>query len=271
MVLIVCAVVSTIAILYSTAVDEEKERLEVTARSQARLIEAMAKFDAEYYKGYSDGPSSATLQQIINSHNNYKVFGKTGEFVLAYKKDDRIVSVFSHRKEAFKTPDDIPLFSDDKIGEPIRLAVTGNSGSMIGYDYHGRKVLAAYEPVKDLGMGIVSKIDMSEIRAPFIKAGMMSGGIGLVFIGIGATLYLVIINPMIRKMNENIAELENAMAKVKLLRGLIPICASCKKIRNDAGYWEQIETYIKNHSEAEFSHGICPECAKILYPDKLDE
>lgn len=60
--------------------------------------------------------------------------------------------------------------------------------------------------------------------------------------------------------------LEGALLKVKLLSGFIPICPSCKKIRDDKGYWNQIESYIKEHSMAEFSHCICPECAKKLYP-----
>jgi PAS domain S-box-containing protein len=64
-----------------------------------------------------------------------------------------------------------------------------------------------------------------------------------------------------------IFELRDALAKVKTLSGLLPICVSCKKIRNDKGYWEQMEMYIRNHSEAEFSHSLCPECAKKLYPE----
>lgn len=64
-----------------------------------------------------------------------------------------------------------------------------------------------------------------------------------------------------------IQELQAALEKVKLLSGFLPICASCKKIRDDKGYWTQIEAYIREHSEAEFSHGICPECAKTLYPE----
>jgi hypothetical protein len=62
-------------------------------------------------------------------------------------------------------------------------------------------------------------------------------------------------------------QLQTALENVKTLRGFIPICASCKKIRDDKGYWNQIEVYIREHSEAEFSHGICPECMKKLYPD----
>ena len=65
-------------------------------------------------------------------------------------------------------------------------------------------------------------------------------------------------------------ELYKALAEVKQLSGFIPICASCKKIRDDKGYWNQIETYISQHSEAQFSHGICPDCMKKLYPELAD-
>ncbi len=64
-----------------------------------------------------------------------------------------------------------------------------------------------------------------------------------------------------------IRELETAIDNVKELSGMLPICASCKKVRDDEGYWHQIETYIKKHSEAEFSHSICPDCVEKLYPD----
>lgn len=64
-----------------------------------------------------------------------------------------------------------------------------------------------------------------------------------------------------------IQELEDALTKVKTLSGLFPICSSCKKIRDDKGYWNQVETYIREHSEVEFSHGFCPDCMKKLYPE----
>lgn len=67
-----------------------------------------------------------------------------------------------------------------------------------------------------------------------------------------------------------ITQLQQALSKVRLLSGFLPICASCKKIRDDKGYWNQIEAYIQDHSEAEFSHGMCPECLKKLYPDLVD-
>ena len=71
------------------------------------------------------------------------------------------------------------------------------------------------------------------------------------------------------KLQSSNEQLQHALNKVKLLSGFLPICASCKKIRDDNGYWNQIESYIKEHSEAQFSHGICPECTDKLYPGLL--
>jgi CheY-like chemotaxis protein len=66
-----------------------------------------------------------------------------------------------------------------------------------------------------------------------------------------------------REKAELITRLEVAAASIRTLRGLLPICASCKMIRNDSGYWQQLEEYITTHSEAEFTHGLCPECLTI--------
>jgi PAS domain S-box-containing protein len=68
-----------------------------------------------------------------------------------------------------------------------------------------------------------------------------------------------------------IEELQDALVRIKTLKGLIPICASCKKIRTDKGFWQQIEEYIGDHSDAEFSHGLCPDCARTLYPAYFPE
>ena len=67
-----------------------------------------------------------------------------------------------------------------------------------------------------------------------------------------------------------IQELKNALANVKSLSGLLPICASCKKIRDDKGYWDQVESYVQKHSEATFTHGLCPDCIRKLYPDQAE-
>jgi hypothetical protein len=64
-----------------------------------------------------------------------------------------------------------------------------------------------------------------------------------------------------------INELTEALSNIRTLRGLLPICASCKKIRDDQGYWQKVESYISAHTQAEFTHAICPDCITRLYPE----
>jgi DNA-binding response OmpR family regulator len=69
-----------------------------------------------------------------------------------------------------------------------------------------------------------------------------------------------------RQLRDKNTELEAALEKVKMLSGMLPICSSCKKIRDDTGYWSQVESYVQKHSEATFTHGLCPDCAKKYFP-----
>lgn len=90
-------------------------------------------------------------------------------------------------------------------------------------------------------------------------------------------LYLLLLKPFKAYVEERkkaelererlIGELQDALRNIKTLTGLLPICASCKRIRDDKGYWNRIEKYIEDHSDAMLSHGICPECMKRLYPE----
>jgi hypothetical protein len=80
-----------------------------------------------------------------------------------------------------------------------------------------------------------------------------------------------VVRTQLRAYEKLNAELFETMAQIKRLEGLLPICAACKQIRNDRGEWELMEKYITTHSEAQFSHSVCPECARQLYPQYLDE
>jgi len=73
------------------------------------------------------------------------------------------------------------------------------------------------------------------------------------------------------RVSERTAELQQAIDRVKVLRGLLPICSSCKKIRDDQGYWTQLEIYIHQHSEADFTHGLCPDCAERLFQGYIEQ
>ncbi len=262
-VLIVEAV--TIGVLYNTAITENRSRLEETAKSQARLIEAVGRFDKIYSNDYPSGARQATLDQIKSAHEQYRGFGETGEFTLSKKKKDQIVFLLSHRHYDLNNPR--PVAWDSELAEPMRLALSGESGTIIGMDYRGKTVLAAYEPVAVMDLGIVAKIDLWEIQRPFIRAALISGLFAIVIILLGVSLFFKITNPLLTSLTDTVARLKKALEEVKTLRGIIPICSFCKKIRDDKGYWSQVEVYVKERSHASFSHGVCPECMEEHYGD----
>lgn len=142
---------TTILLLYDTAFEEEKARLNEVAQSQARLIEAIARFDSIHSEDYHGGAFEATLSQIKDAYENYKGFGETGEFKLARLDDDYIVFLLSHRHLDLDKPQPIPFNSE--LAEPMRKALSGQSGTIIGIDYRGELVLAAFEPVEVLNLG----------------------------------------------------------------------------------------------------------------------
>jgi hypothetical protein len=253
-----------IRLLYRTALDEERERLAEIAQSQARLIEAIARFDRRQSGTHGKSNYQATLSQIIDAHKHYSGFGRTGEFTLGRREGDHIDFVMSHRHYDLEHLKPVPLGS--RLAEPMQAALAGRSGTMIGVDYRGATVLAAFEPVAELGLGIVAKIDLAEVRRPFSRAILASSAVGVLTVVIGAWLFFALTNPLIHKLERTNADLQRSLDKVKMLSGMLPICSSCKKVRDDRGYWNQIESYIREHSEAEFSHGLCPECMQKLYP-----
>ena len=143
----------------------------------------------------------------------------------------------------------------------------------------------------DLGLPESHGLDTLKLLLPeagnlpvIVLTGLYDQDIGAQAVCNGAQDYLIkgdissgllvrsILYALERKKMENekerlLQELKEALAKVKLLSGFLPICSSCKKIRDDKGYWQQIEAYISEHSDTRFSHGLCNECAKRLYPE----
>lgn len=89
----------------------------------------------------------------------------------------------------------------------------------------------------------------------------------------GKSYFLTVMNDITARKaaeaerHETIRELRAALAEIRDLQGILPICASCKKVRDDTGYWEQVESYVSRHTGAQFSHGVCPDCIKTLYPE----
>jgi PAS domain S-box-containing protein len=208
----------TIYVLYGTSFEQQRERLVETAQSQARLIEAIARFDAAHERidpgSYPGGATVATLSQIIDAHSHYRGFGETGEFTLARRAGDDIFFLLRHRHFDLDQPRSVPLESE--LAEPMRRALSGLSGTVVGLDYRGETVLAAHEPVAELGAGIVAKIDLSEIRAPFVRAGLMAIGAALLVVFVGAVVFLRVSNPIMKRLEERTAELMKANEHLEL-------------------------------------------------------
>ncbi|MFO8056243.1 MAG: GAF domain-containing protein, partial [bacterium] len=187
--------------------------LQATVQSQARLIEAVARHDSRYGGKFPGGPREATLSQIRDSHEKYRGFGETGEFALAHQEGNRIVFEFRHGREGVKVPESLPFDSD--LAEPMQRALSGRSGAMIGKDYEGKTVLAAYEPVDVLDLGIVAKMDMAEFRAPFLNAALLGLGVTLLVVLAGVVAFRKISDPMLEKLESHAALLEQEVAERK--------------------------------------------------------
>jgi len=196
----------TIYVLYRVSFEEQKARLLETCHSQARLLESIATY------ARTETPQQweeATLTQITNAHQRYDGFGRTGEFTLGRREDDQIVFLLNRRHSDLSTLDPIPfegLASDRAL--PMQLALIDSSGVVIGPDYRGTRVLAAHEPVDVLDWGIAAKIDLAELRAPFIRAGALAVLITLLLASVGAWVSLRITTPVLEHIEESAARTE---------------------------------------------------------------
>ncbi len=108
-----------------------------------------------------------------------------------------------------------------------------------------------------------------ELEPHFYQTFWFYAILGILFVWVVFGIYRLRVLQILKRDKELNARINEAMASIKILGGLIPICSNCKKIRDDKGYWEHLEKYIQTHSEAQFSHGICPDCASKLYPGML--
>lgn len=192
------SVVVAVFLLYRTAFSEERNRLVETCKSQAHLIEAIARAAR---KQSENGWEEMTLRQVLDAHENFTELGRTGEFAIAKSEGEQIQFLVAHRRIRSKEP--LRLSRGGTVAEPMRLALQGYSGTIVGTDYRGITVLAAYEPVRELNWGIVAKIDLSEIRQPFFNAALASGGCAFLLALLGAVLLLRVSSPLIRELEES--------------------------------------------------------------------
>ena len=189
----------TIFLLYSAAIAQHGERLLEIAQSEARTIEAIARHELSYSDAH-EGPDHNYLAILIDAHEQYAGFGETGEFTLAKLEDGQIVFLLSHRHSDLDYPE--PVSINSSRAEPMRRALQGESGTIIGLDYRGSVVLAAFEPVAGVNLGIVAKIDLEEVRDPYVRAALLSLGPAIVAILLGAVGFVRITRPIVRRIAE---------------------------------------------------------------------
>ena len=207
---VLAILISVHYILYQNSFEQQKNRLSDIVKSQKELMEAVAKFDVEFSSTDVPGGSfAATLSQIKNAHDHFKGLGETGEINLAKLEGDQIKYLLRHRHLDQETPKSIPFGSD--IAEPMRRALSGQSGTIVGLDYRGEVVVSAYEFVPILNLGVVAKIDLSEVRMPFLNSALYGGLLAVFFISLG-TIYFTRTGSLALR---RIIEIENRLEKTQ--------------------------------------------------------
>ena len=191
-------------LLYETSFETQKNRLVDTVKSRAKLIESIARYtlkDEKENKHHKVNFKQRTIEQVIDAHQHFSGFGKTGEFTFARKNNNLVEFVLRQRHNFLEKPIPVELNSENAI--PMQLALHGHSGTVVARDYRGEKVLAAYEYISILDMGIVAKIDIEEIREPFIHSTLHIITIVILLSFFGSLLYFYIMTPVIRKLYES--------------------------------------------------------------------
>ncbi len=192
----------SISSLYLAAVEQYRLRLADVARYQVRMIETIAEFDRRD-GGNTDSAAvqAATLEKIVFAHREFHGFGNSGEFMLARRRGDEIEFVLSRSRASSATPRPIPF--DGEWAEPMRRALSGESGVIAAPDYRGVRVLAAYEPVRIFDFGLVVKIDVGEIRAPFIQAGLVSIALSVLVVFIASRVFFRVSAPIQQAIDQH--------------------------------------------------------------------
>ncbi|GIT97384.1 diguanylate cyclase domain-containing protein [Sulfurovum sp. TSL1] len=182
--------------LYSVGFEEQKNRLTELVQSKAVMINILAEYTIHgHQEKEKKDIEKEVLSTLMSAHKKFKGFGKTGEFTLAKLDKDNIHFLLSHRHGAV---DDMKSVSkkNSNLAEPMRHALSGKSGYIVGSDYRGATVLAAYTPIKMLDWGVVAKIDLSEIQAPYIQEAIY-GFIGsIILIMLGSLSVIRFIQPL---------------------------------------------------------------------------
>ncbi len=187
--------------LYTIGFEQQKNRLVEVVQGQTVMINMLASHEM-YNDKEKNYIANEVLKTLTSAHKEFKGFGRTGEFTLAKLNKDNIHFLLSHKYDGVDNRKSIDQ-NNSNLAEPMRRALSGQSGSVVGPDYRGHTVLAAYSPIKSLDWGIVAKIDLYEIKAPYVQEAIYGFIVGLLLIIVGSIFILRFIRPLTEEMENN--------------------------------------------------------------------
>ncbi|MBF0277748.1 MAG: PAS domain S-box protein [SAR324 cluster bacterium] len=200
-----------ILLLYPTFLEQEKNTLFELLSNQVEMIEESQFVSSHSLNDHLEGKHGASLSEIREAFRDKKFF-ETGEFVIAQRKKDNIVFLYTPRLYFPKAL--APISWQSPMAEPMRRALNGVSGTTINTDYRGESVIAAYMPLVHLNAGIVAKIDLEEFRAPFVKTAWTAALVSLVIIVVGASIFFFISEPILRTLQRSESKLRSILNSV---------------------------------------------------------
>ena len=199
---------SAVTFLQSAAMNGQRARLTEQARAQARILEAVAQNEASEGRSQAAATERA-IAQVNEALSQYKPSAASGDIQVARREGDQIVFLVQQR---FGKGLPASVAFGGPLAAPMQRALSEQSGTMIGLDYRGVTVLAAYEPVAALGLGVVAKEDLAEIRAPFRRAALLALGPAFGAILLGGGLLLILNRPLLQRARQAERQYEELVA-----------------------------------------------------------
>ncbi len=205
---LVALVITNVSIysLYKIGFEQQEKRLTEIVNSQAVMIDMMIDYQIQmdHINSPTDAISQAKIEildKLIYAHKKFVGFGKSGEYTLGTLDNNKIAFLLRHRHTEKGRIVSVPIVSG--LAAPMRMALKGETGTIVGLDYRGTEVLAAYTPIKHFKWGIVAKIDIAEIQAPYIQAAIFGFFISIIVMTIGGFIVIFFTQPLLGEIEKS--------------------------------------------------------------------
>jgi PAS domain S-box-containing protein len=200
------ASLSAISLLYRSALNQQKARLLERAEREAEVIREIVEHEEQYapllHENSSHGMAlEAAIGMLRAAHERVGGFGRTGEYLVGRQVGDSVVFLVGARLHVGAVGWALPF--DTNVAVPMQRAVRDSSGVAVLRDYRGAMVVAGYATAGSHDLGVVVKIDLAEVRAPYVRAGLFSGGIAVLAALLGTLLFVYITRPLLRRVTES--------------------------------------------------------------------